>query len=436
VVVWIVAVHLFSTCVQWATRNRVVQWLGSLSVLALFVAPLVYRTNWSALQVQFSLAENAAMAAMGLVCFGLTVAGVARQRRGDPPPVMPWAAAVARLRLPRFACPTSSPTRAQVWFELSSGTQGVLAIGGAFALAIPLSLTVGGALDVLLSRFLGEVAVGRAVAASIAVLSVPAVLVLGGNAFGIRRKQGRVFASPFEATLACGTARMASLKVLVRSACLLAALTAVGASIWTSASVIPFDVLGDQDTFIEKSQSPLSGRMRAIEGVVVAMSGYEWLALAFVVSILVAVMVASRAAHGALRARYSRPLNIAGWGLLLYGLALVLLTLTADRGVGLPILLDAMLTATTWIAAAAGVLAAVYLFWSVVAARLLTPRSASVVLLASAAFGVAWVTVLRAAGAQLTGTPATDVVRMLSPVLLPLMAGLLAPWSLSRIRHT
>jgi hypothetical protein len=323
-----------------------------------------------------------------------------------------------------------------VWFELSSGTQVVLAIGGAFALAIPLSLTVGGALDVLLSRFLGEVAVGRAVAASVAVLSVPAVLVLGGNAFGIRRKQGRVFASPFEATLACGTARMASLKVLVRSACLLAALTAVGASIWTSASVIPFDVLGDQDTFIEKSQSPLSGRMRAIEGVVVAMSGYERLALAFVVSILVAVMVASRAAHGALRARYPRPLNVAGWVLLPYGLLLVLLRLAAERGLGSPFVLDAILDATRLIVAAAGVLATAYLFWSAVAERLLTPRAASVALLVSAAFGAAWVTVLPAAGVQLAGVPATDAVWMLSPVLLPLMAGVLAPWSLSRIRHT
>jgi hypothetical protein len=29
-----------------------------------------------------------------------------------------------------------------------------------------------------------------------------------------------------------------------------------------------------------------------------------------------------------------------------------------------------------------------------------------------------------------------DAVWMLSPVLLPLMASVLAPWSLSRIRHT
>jgi len=441
VVMWIVAVHLFSTCAQWATRNRVLQYLGSFSVLVLFAAPLFYRTDWSTLQVQFSLAENALMASIGLASFGLTVAGVSRQRHGDPPVAMPWTAGLARVPrwrvgLPRFACPTSSSTRAQVWFELSSGTIGVLVIGGALAIAIPLSLAAGGAIDVLLSGFFGEVIAGRAIGVIVAIFSVPVVLILGGNAFGIRRKQGRIFVSPFDATLACGTARMAGLKVLVRSACVLAALVAVVTSVWTSASVIPFDVLGDQDTFIEKSQSSLSGRMRAIEAAVVAMNGYELLALAFVASILVAVMVASRAAHVALRARHRRGLNIAGWMLLLYGLVLVLLALAAGRGLGSPFLLQAMLAATKWIVAAAGVLATAYLFWSAVAERLLTPRAASVALLVSAAFGAAWVTVLPAAGVQLAGMAATDAVWMLSPVLLPPMASAVAPWSLSRIRHT
>ena len=40
------------------------------------------------------------------------------------------------------------------------------------------------------------------------------------------------------------------------------------------------------------------------------------------------------------------------------------------------------------------------------------------------------------AGVQLAGVPATDAVCMLSPVLLPLTVGILAPWSLSRVRHT
>jgi hypothetical protein len=55
--------------------------------------------------------------------------------------------------------------------------------------------------------------------------------------------------------------------------------------------------------------------------------------------------------------------------------------------------------------------------------------------LVSLAFGVAWVTLLPAAGVQLAGMPTMDAVWMLAPVLLPLTGSVLAPWSLSRIRH-
>ena len=103
---------------------------------------------------------------------------------------------------------------------------------------------------------------------------------------------------------------------------------------------------------------------------------------------------------------------------------------------GLDTLADALFGATPWIAAAALVLATVYLFWRSLAERLLTLRQACGALLVSAAFGAAWVTVLRAAGVQLAGMSTADAVWMLSPALLTLMASVLAPWSLSRIRHT
>jgi hypothetical protein len=241
---------------------------------------------------------------------------------------------------------------------------------------------------------------------------------------------------------------MAGLKVLVRSVCLLAALVAVGTSIWTSASLIPFDVLEDNDTFIEKSRSPVSAWMRVIQVGVEAMSAHEQLALVFVAFIAVAVMVALRASLTALRARYPRRLNIAGSLLLLYGLVLVLRAPDGQGGNGLEVLfIDALSGATPWIAAAALALATVYLFSRSLAERLLTPRSAGVALLTWAAFAAAWVTVLHAAGVQLVlrvlagvqlaGVPATDAVFMLSPVLLlPLTVSVLAPWSLSRVRHT
>jgi hypothetical protein len=437
--VLIVVFHMVCTFVQWSARSRVLQWLGSCGIWVPVAALFTIRGGGSPLQLDFSFAETALMASIGLVSFALTVAGVARQRRGDPRVARPQTVGAAGFpeglaTLFRFPCPTASAAWAQVWFDLRSSGLPVVAIGLALAIVIPLLFVVTTQLDVVLSGVYA-----RPVAVVVAMFSLPAVLILGGNAFGIRARQGRTYASAFDVTQACGTARMAGLKVLVRSVCLLAALAAVGTSVWTSASVIPFDVLEDNDTFIEKSRNPVSGWMRAIEGAVGAMSAYELLALAFVTAIVVAVMVASRAAFTALRARYPRQLNIARSLLLLHGFVLVLLALAFQRGIASQFVFYAAQDLTNWViavVAAASVLATIYLFWTVLAERLLTPPQACGVLFVSAAFAAAWVTVLGAAGVPLTTMPATDIALMLWPALLPLMASVLAPWSFSRIRHT
>jgi hypothetical protein len=439
----IVVFHMVCTFVQWSTRSRVFQWLASLGIWVPVTALFMFRAGGSPLQLEFSLAEHALMASIGLVAFGLTVAGVARQRRGDAREAIPrtkgsgltdWFAGLFR-----FPCPTSSATRAQVWFDLQSSGLLVLAIGLALAIVIPLLFVVTTRLDVALSGVFTE-PLTRGVALAVAMFSLPAMLVLfGGNAFGIRARQGRTYASAFEATQACGAARMAGLKVLVRSVCLLAALAAVGTSIWTSVSVIPFDVLEDNDTFIDKSRNPVSGWMRAIDGAVGAMSAYELLALAFVAAVVVAVMVASRAAFTALRARYPRRVNVAGSLLLLYGFGLVLLFQAEQFGIASEFVLYAAQDVTNGViavVAAASVLAKAYLAWRTFAERLLTLRQACVAVLVSAAFGVAWLTLLRAVGLSLAGMPAADAAWMLSPALMPLTVSALAPWSLSRIRHT
>jgi hypothetical protein len=439
----IVVFRMVCLFVQWSTRSRVFQWLGSLAIWGAAIALFNIRAGGSPLQLGFSFAETALMASIGLVSFGLTAAGVARQRRGDARAAIPrtkgsgltdWFAGLFR-----FPCPTSSPTRAQVWFDLKSSGLLVLAIGLTLAAVIPLAFVITTRLDVALSGVFTEPET-RGVAVTVAMFSLPAVLILlGGNAFGIRARQGRKYASPFDATQVYGTMRMAGLKVLVRSVCLLAALAAVGASAWTSASVIPFDVLHDNDTFIEKSRNPVSGGMRAVEGAVGAMSAYELLALAFVAAVVVTVMVASRAAFTALRARYPRRVNIAGSLLLLHGLVLVLLFLAFEGGIASQFVLYTAQDLTNWViktVLAASVLVTVYLFVTVLAERLLTLGQAAGAILLSAAFGAAWVTVLNAAGVPLSAMPARDAVGMLSPVLLPLMASVLAPWSLSRIRHT
>ena len=133
--------HLAYTCIQWSTRSRVVQWIGS----------IVHH-----FAVVLSAQGSRGVAAAGRV--------LARRERSDD---LDWrrfvrshgcrrsAAAPRRCRrdrasaeggigripglaghLFRFPCPTSSATRAQVWFELKSSGLPVLAVGLAVAILI------------------------------------------------------------------------------------------------------------------------------------------------------------------------------------------------------------------------------------------------------------------------------------------------------------
>jgi hypothetical protein len=165
---------------------------------------------------------------------------------------------------------------------------------------------------------------------------------------------------------------------------------------------------------------------------------YEKLSLVFLVAAGVVVWVAAFAALGALRTRYSRRVNIASFLLLLYGLAFVWLAVTVgvDPETASQFHLDVVFAAMGWIAAAAMVITTVYVFWSGFAERVLTIRYASGAAAMSAAFGAAWLTVLHMAGVQLAGMSAIDAVSILWPALLPLLVSALAPWSLSRVRHT
>jgi hypothetical protein len=259
--------------------------------------------------------------------------------------------------------------------------------------------------------------------------SLMGVLAFGGNAFGIRWKQGRDY-SVFESTQPQGTTWLAGLEVLVRSVCLLVSLAAIGASVWASLSFIA----------VGRGYEPLRGWQRAIEGGMDGLTGYQLAALAVVVCVGVAVMVAARAALGALWARYPRRMNVAGWLIVLHALAFLALAMTGYRGkAGSETLwafaLDALVWVTRWIDAPAIVIATVYVTWRALAERVLTWRSVCVAGLMSAAFAAAWVTLLRVAGVDLAGTSTTVAAWMLSPVLLPLTASVLAPWSLSRLRH-
>ena len=453
VAAWMAALSVVVLAGVWSTRITIIGVLVMMFAIVKGLVTAIQRLTaveipdtfdwpprlWPTL-FDFPRTDYAWIALIGLVSFGITVAAVTRERRGDHLGAFtgtPGAGLWDRLvGLFRFPCPTSSATRAQLWFALKSNGLPVLTIGVALAIVIVLISAVSGPIDAAWNADpdvpcpIGECFWARAWPPLITPLSLLVVLALGGNAFGIRRRQGRSYIRAFEATQAYGTAQLAVLKLLVKSVCVLAALIAIGVSVWIS-----MPLLGDA-VFLQMWEVPLNSQRSALNVAIAALTGYEQLALAVVAAVGVAVWVASWASLGALRTRYPRRLTIAACLLLLYGLALALLALAAWRGIVPEIPLGAILRATSWVAAAAIVFATVYLAWRTFAERLLTVRQAWGIVFVSTAFAAAWLTVLRAAGLSLADMPAADFVRMLSPAWLTLTVSVLAPWSYSRIRHT
>jgi hypothetical protein len=394
--------------------------------------------------------DYAWIALIGLASFGVTFAMVTRQRRGD--------AVLAFARTPRgpsraepkerfwyslvdlfrFRCPTSSAARAQVWLDLKANGLPVLTLGVAFALVILVLSAVSGPVDAAWnadqlrtqSCANNDCFFVRVMPVMLTPLFLVTILSLGGNAFGIRRRQGRVSVSAFEATQAYGTAQLAIVKVLVKSVCVLTALIAIGISVWIS-----LPLLGDA-VFIKMWGVPLSSQRSAVNSAVTALTAAEQIALAIVAVVGVGLWVAWWSAVGALWTRYSRRLAIAALLLMLYALAVAVLALASWRGIGSEIPLTMILRATLWVAAAAIVLATAYLVWSAFAEQLMTIRHGWGVVALSTAFAAAWLTVLQAAGLSLTDMTASGAVAFVSPALLPLTISVLAPWSYSRVRHT
>ena len=428
VALWILASRFLYTSVQWAIPSRSVQW--GVSIVLYWPLFLMLKDGVAApLQVHFSLAQYALLIFIVVVSFGLTVAGVARQRRGDIAASVPRKASWAGypnwlINLFRFPCPTASATRAQIWFELKSSGLPILVLGLGLGAMIFLLFAIGIAVTPVRH---GAVAVGMFFA--------PALLIaLGGNAFGIRRKQGRSYASLFEATQPYATAQMSGLKILIRTCCVLAGLLTIASSLWASSSLI-----SEWGTWVVEGKDSAPGMLDARKdlGAAVGSLTGRWLALpAILVSLVVALMVASRASFTALRARYPRRVNIAGVLLLAYILSFLLLVLAVSLEWAPDFLPAAVLKATAWIVAATMLVGTACLCWRVLEERLMTPRQAWIVGLVLAVFALTWIWLVRAAGVSLTGIDAAEALWRLWPVFLPLTFTVLAPWSLSRIRHT
>lgn len=424
----LVAYHLASTCIQWSTRNRIVQWVGSMAVFWPLVAVLKSSLD-SPQPFGLSLAQAALLVVVCGVSFVLTVAGVARQRRGDAVATEPRAAVgtgypVWLVNLFRFSCPTSSATRAQLWFELRSSGLPVLTIGLGVA-----------ALIFLLFAISIVVPAVRGAAVGVALFSAPIVLLLfGSNAFGIRSKQGRLYASPFDATQPYGTAQLAGLKVLVRASCVVAALVAMGASVWASSGLV--DAWGDWKVGDDVVTAGLMYRRTQLVELLGGRTWYAYAAMAVMAVSGVAAIVAWQAAREALKVRYPRRVLAAQWSPALWGLVVMLFVLAGNFGVVPHPVGRAGVMAAMGIATAVLVMAPIYFFRSGLAERALTARYAAGALLILAAFTVAYWTLLRAAGEPHVGIHWTAMCLLTWPMLLLLLGGVIAPWSLNRVRHT
>jgi hypothetical protein len=420
----IVVYHLAYMCIQWSTESRAVQWIGSV-VITLPAFFLLQGHAASPAGFQLTLPQALLLVLGGIASFFLTVAGVTRQRRGDALALVrsrPGAAGYPEwlVNLFRVRCPTTSATRAQIWFELKSSGLPVLLIGSGFAVAIFLLFAI--AIPFEYARYFAFVCL---------ILSGPALLLLlGGNAFGIRRRQGRAHVSAFEVTQPFAVPRMAGLKLAVRILCVLAAMVMVGASAWISSSLL--DVWGPWLVEGGKDAVPEFQKMRnALGSELAEMTASSLAVMAIVICVAVATVITFLAAFAAVRARYPRQLLVSGWALLFTGLALVLLALAGKNGVVTGAFLRTVFTATGWSVGAGLALAAIYLCWSGFAERSLTAGYACAVALISAAPVASIAAMLQLSGMSFTG----GLTEVLWWVLIPLVVGLLAPWSLGRLRH-
>ena len=235
---------------------------------------------------------------------------------------------------------------------------------------------------------------------------------------------------PIRGDQAYGTAQLALLKLLVKSVCVLAAIIAIAVSFWIS-----LPLLGDA-VFIQIWGVPLSSQRPAIKDAIAALTGYEQLSLVVVAAVGVVIWVAAFAVRWSASDPLFPSREHRGIVAAAFGLALALLGQGHMNGIVSPFVFDAIFSAARWIFLAAMALTTVYVCWSGFAERVLTIRYASGAVAMSAAFGAAWLTVLHMAGVQLAGMSAMNAVSILSPALLPLLVSVLAPWSLSRVRHT
>jgi cation transport ATPase len=165
-------------------------------------------------------------------------------------------------------------------------------------------------------------------------------------------------------------------------------------------------------------------------------TGYAYAAMAVAAAIGVAAIIAWQAAREALKVRYPRRVLAAQWSPALWGLIVLLFALAGNFGVLPEPVGRAGIMAAMGLATAVLVTAPIYFLRSSLAERALTASYAAGAAVTLAAFALAYWTLLQAAGEPHAGVHWTALCLLTWPMLLLLLGGVLAPWSLNRVRHT
>ena len=360
----------------------------------------------------FSVGDYAVMAIVVAIAVGLTIYGVDRQRHGEDGGLR--TAAVGGRR-PRFSewlserfrtfCPTSSPALAQIWFE-------------AYTVGAPvLRSAIKGALVFPVLAWLAHLRPSNVIVAL--VIYAPLFPLLFGlrTMLGIRQKDGASVPSAFAMSRPLGTVRLLALKIAVKVVVTLVAWALLVASLWATMFLAGWET-GIADYVADLFWLLASGRR---VGALV---------------LLVVLFVAGAAVVNAFYLLHPRRVVYATIGVGLY-VAIFAFVANSVDGTSATVLEENpwLLSSQPWL------WAGVLLSGIVIASRrgtadgVFSARSVGAGILALLVAG--W-TVLATSGGvgwdpRILSASEAGVAAML--LLVPVAAFVMAPWSLSRIRH-
>jgi len=355
------------------------------------------------------------MALVAASSVGLTVFGVARQRRGDDRfgsrgRATPGAAAARRFAivsrlsdLIRPPCPVSSPLAAQAWYEMRTGAR-VLSRG--------IMSAMGFTLVVLVASPLKEESGGYFYANTALVWGLAVPVIAGARSvLGVRRTQGKTYLSPFDAIRPAGTGRLVGLKVAIASAGILLSWVAMVTAFW----VLPTDFMG-------------LGPKRDFTDELRLATSVELVLAALIPPLFVVTLMAYAGAIHALFLRNPRGVVIGGQvvGIYLVGMIYALAT---DR------VTDSAMLAQLAVITVAGVVVTLHLYRRVLSERILGARGLTVAVALGILLGAGGRFYWPRVGGSGADAGVASMLPLAVVVLVPLLALVLAPWSFARIRH-